>query len=367
MANNQYNFLDYAGLSLFWNNVKSIIEKNEVATASALTNLDTKIDNVESSKADKVHKHSKSQITDFPTSLPASDVYSWAKQSTKPSYSFSEITGKPTTIDGYGITDSLRWVLVDNNIENDFNTFENLTLTGRGDPAYGSSLLNSPWDTDQPAGGFGVLTYLWSAYGLQLAAGYHSNDLYIRNKYYVTSSNGTEWDTKWDKILNSSNYNAYAPKLDGTGASGTWGISISGNAGTSNRTKFLETFYQNSTTDTYGSLYPIWAQWSDSTNVRLKCTDYTVWTDKATYATSAGSVTWDNVTGKPTTFSPSTHNHSKSQITDFAHGHTGSEVTLTGYSHRDSYETIKETDTVNQAIAKLEGALSGLEDLLASI
>ena len=41
------------------------------------------------------HTHTKSQITDFPTSLPASDVYSWAKASTKPSYAWSEITGKP--------------------------------------------------------------------------------------------------------------------------------------------------------------------------------------------------------------------------------------------------------------------------------
>ena len=49
------------------------------------------------------------------------------------------------------------------------------------------------------------------------------------------------------------------------------------------------------------------------------------------------------------------------------HTHTGSEVTLTGYSHRDSYKTINETDTINQAIAKLEGAISGLENLLASI
>ena len=50
-----------------------------------------------------------------------------------------------------------------------------------------------------------------------------------------------------------------------------------------------------------------------------------------------------------------------------SHTHTGSEVILTGYLHRDSYETINENDTVNQAIAKLERALSGLEDLLASI
>ena len=48
-------------------------------------------------KAASSHTHTKSQITDFPTSLPASDVYSWAKASTKPSYAWSEITGKPST------------------------------------------------------------------------------------------------------------------------------------------------------------------------------------------------------------------------------------------------------------------------------
>lgn len=42
----------------------------------------------------------------YPTTLPASDVYAWAKASTKPSYSFSELTGKPTTLFGYGITDA---------------------------------------------------------------------------------------------------------------------------------------------------------------------------------------------------------------------------------------------------------------------
>ena len=36
-------------------------------------------------------------IDDIPKSLPASDVPSWAKAATKPSYSWNEITGKPTT------------------------------------------------------------------------------------------------------------------------------------------------------------------------------------------------------------------------------------------------------------------------------
>lgn len=45
---------------------------------------------------DFAHTHTKAEITDFPSSLPASDVYSWAKASSKPSYAWSEITNKPS-------------------------------------------------------------------------------------------------------------------------------------------------------------------------------------------------------------------------------------------------------------------------------
>lgn len=44
--------------------------------------------------ANDIPSISKSKISDFPSSMPASDVYSWAKASSKPSYSFSEISGK---------------------------------------------------------------------------------------------------------------------------------------------------------------------------------------------------------------------------------------------------------------------------------
>lgn len=37
------------------------------------------------------------EITGKPSSMPASDVYAWAKAATKPSYSWSEITSKPST------------------------------------------------------------------------------------------------------------------------------------------------------------------------------------------------------------------------------------------------------------------------------
>lgn len=46
-----------------------------------------------SGKSDTGHKHVKADITDFPTSMPASDVYAWAKAANKPSYTLTEVTG----------------------------------------------------------------------------------------------------------------------------------------------------------------------------------------------------------------------------------------------------------------------------------
>lgn len=45
--------------------------------------------------APEVHSHYVSSILDFPTSMPASDVYPWAKDQTKPSYTYNEIIEKP--------------------------------------------------------------------------------------------------------------------------------------------------------------------------------------------------------------------------------------------------------------------------------
>lgn len=39
--------------------------------------------------------------SDIPSSLPASDVYSWAKASSKPSYSWGEISGRPTALSSF--------------------------------------------------------------------------------------------------------------------------------------------------------------------------------------------------------------------------------------------------------------------------
>lgn len=61
--------------------------------------LNEKIDSTISevkTKANSSHKHTKSEITDFPTSMPASDVKAWAKAEDKPSYTASEVGALPS-------------------------------------------------------------------------------------------------------------------------------------------------------------------------------------------------------------------------------------------------------------------------------
>lgn len=51
------------------------------------------------------------------------------------------------------------------------------------------------------------------------------------NFWFRVSTSGTAWGA-WKKILDSSNYTSYTVTKTGSGASGTWPISISGNAAT---------------------------------------------------------------------------------------------------------------------------------------
>ena len=166
--------------------------------------------------------------------------------------------------------------------------------------------------------------------------------------------------------LTTSNYNSYVPTRTGTGASGTWGISISGNAATatsagtagnadtvdnyhaSNLTKFYlspmssgapadsakswfintmpsasgaivynvpgseKTIIAGKSSGAYGHMLQLNY---DDNYLRIlryyggswKTTDWEK--ISAGYADSAGSVAWGNITGKPSTFEPSSHSH----------------------------------------------------------
>jgi len=61
---------------------------------------------------------------------------------------------------------------------------------------------------------------------------------YDGTNYYMPSG---QLDVGGNRVLTAGNYNSYSPTLTGTGASGTWGISITGNAGSSTRLINLRT------------------------------------------------------------------------------------------------------------------------------
>ena len=80
--------------------------------------------------------------------------------------------------------------------------------------------------------------------------GYHPNSgmyLYTYNGPHMLGikDDGTGYIDS-NTILHSGNYNSYAPKLDGTGATGTWGINISGNAATATNADTLDGFHESS-------------------------------------------------------------------------------------------------------------------------
>lgn len=97
-----------SGILSTWNSWKRVAFSDEIPTSMAWGNITgapatatrwpswSEVTSKPSTFTPSSHTHTKSQITDFPSSMPASDVYAWAKASTKPSYSWSEISGKPS-------------------------------------------------------------------------------------------------------------------------------------------------------------------------------------------------------------------------------------------------------------------------------
>lgn len=96
------------GILSTWNSWKRVAFSDEIPTSMAWGNITgapatatrwpswSEVTSKPSTFTPSSHTHTKSQITDFPSSMPASDVYAWAKASTKPSYSWSEISNKPS-------------------------------------------------------------------------------------------------------------------------------------------------------------------------------------------------------------------------------------------------------------------------------
>ena len=211
-------------------------------------------------------------------------------------------------------------------------------------PFYDGSLISFPWENN-------------NNYGAQLAVedSGQTNHLAIRNK-----SNSNTWGA-WAMILTSANYNLYSPKLDGTGASGTWDINITGNAdtvdgvhvtwqGALTSTSHLVAWESDGSAlrdinpadvtvgnsdklDGYyaNGLLTALSNSNNGVSITIGGTTKSINNISVNYANSAGSVAWANVTGKPTM--PSNIMATTAQIVTIS----GSTVTVN--ASLDAYKT----------------------------
>lgn len=233
------------------------------------------ITNKPSTFAPSAHKHVKADITDFPTSLPASDVSAWAKADTKPSYAWSEITGKPSTFAPSAHT-------------HDASALINALGTGTASPADGDYIITQWAGTGteeekqrwirRPASAFwayikGKTDPLYQAKG-NYAAASHTHD----DRYYTES----EIDEKLSGLPTSGHTHAWG---DITGKPSTF---------TPSAHKHVKADITDFPTSMPASDVAAWAK-----------------------AASKPSYAWSEITGKPSTFAPSAHKHVKADITDF--------------------------------------------------
>lgn len=130
---------------------------------------------------------------------------------------WSGVSSKPTTISGYGITNAVR---------TDASTTMDLGVTHTARINSNNAIASLPngitgWEAQGNGTGPAVMTFHRpSAY-----AGFFGLD--TDNKWKV---GGWSMGANSYEILHQGNYTIYAPSLTGSGASGSWGISITGSS-----------------------------------------------------------------------------------------------------------------------------------------
>lgn len=223
-------------------------------------------------------------------SMPASDVYNWAKASSKPSYNFSEIGSKPTTISGYGITDAYTKTEIDGKLSGAFHykgtkdTVSNLPSTG--------NVTGDLWHVTANSG-----EYAWD---------------------------GTEWQ-ELGSVIDLSGYVPTSRTINSKALTGNISLTASDvGAATSDHThatSIATSSGTNKITLAFGTKYALTAGG----------TSY-VFTMPSNPNTD--HYDWSDITNKPSTFAPSTHTHdyaasNHTHATSIATSTATNQITLT--------------------------------------
>lgn len=139
----------------------------------------------------------------------------------------------------------------------------------------------------------------------------------------------TTWGS-WSTILHSSNYNSYSPTLTGTGASGTWGISVTGTAAGLSATLIVGSGGTGVTTLTgipYGNAT---SAFTVATAAQLVTAIGASTTLVAGSMSSADKTKLDAITGTNTGNETGTTIRTALGITTLSGSNTGDQTTITG-------------------------------------
>lgn len=150
-------------------------------------------------------------LPNYPTTLPASDVYSWAKQPNKPSYSFGELSSHPTTLSGYGITDAYTKSDADSRYFRQFgDTYEDGRNTGWIGLGTGTYISAYPDGIAHKIYSYGQVTSFYSSYSrLELYSTHTSSDPNNGNNGIQFRSGWNDDKKSWRMLLDEVNYLHY--------------------------------------------------------------------------------------------------------------------------------------------------------------
>lgn len=150
-------------------------------------------------------------LPNYPTTLPASDVYSWAKQPNKPSYSFDELSSHPTTLGGYGITDAYTKSDADSRYFRHIgDTYEDGRNTGWIGFGTGTYIEAYPDGIAHKIYSYGQVTSFNSSYSrLELYSTHTSSDPNDGNNGIQFRSGWNDDKKSWRMLLDEVNYLHY--------------------------------------------------------------------------------------------------------------------------------------------------------------
>lgn len=286
-------------------------------------------------KAASEHTHTVSEISDFPESMPASDVYSWAKSETKPTYTATEVGAAEashihddatTSVAGFmsaadktkldGIEEGATKLKIDSTLKLEEGRLS-VVRPVPDSATHGAYLENTE---DGPAWAV-FKTATTSQAGLlspedkakidasqNLVTGARNGLMRMEDKTKLDgiAANATAV-TKTSDIANDSDFqtSAQVQAAINTAVSAMYTVK-----GSTTRAELPES-------PDVGDVYNLTDE--DGMNVVWTGTE---WDDLG----SQTVVTWEAIQSKPSTFTPSTHTHTVSQITDFPTSMPASDV-----------------------------------------